>query len=160
MEEFQYKKFSSIFANYQYIFILQHNNIKTEDWKKIKRALGNVSLHKIPKKLRLFGKEQFSAPLCFLGCESPEKFKLLEKTLKEKKLPEHTLLVLGLYLRNNHEFTFYNSLDIEKILEAPQFASLYQILQPSLDLKTVQAQFLQIMQCGLQTAPTLLGLKG
>jgi len=150
MEGFQYKKFSNIFAEAKYIFILQHNNIKTEDWKKIKRALGNVSLHKIPKKLQLFGKEQFSAPLCFLGCESPQTLQLLEKILKEKKLPEHTLIVLGLYLRNNNEFNFYNALDVQKLVESSQdhFGAFYQILQyPGLlDLKTVQTQLVQILE--------------
>lgn len=152
MEEFQYKKFSSIFANAKYIFILQHNNIKTEDWKKIKRALVNASLHKIPKKLRLFGKEQFSAPLCFLGCESPETLKVLKKTLKDIKLPEHTLLILGLYLRNKEEFSFYNGLDIQKILESSEsqeMITLNNLIQHQalpFDVKAVQIQLVQILQ--------------
>lgn len=166
MQEFQYKKFSNIFANSPYIFILQHNNIKTEDWKKIKRTLGPVSFHKIPKKLQLFGKKQFSAPLCFLGCESPSQLKVLQKTLKDIKLPEHALLVLGLYLRNDNEFTFYNGLDIEKILETSgakpqdQFIQLNQIftsqLLKLLDLKRIQANFTQILQIPQQQTSILL----
>lgn len=166
-EQFLDQKFHNLFAPYPYIFVLQHNSITASEWKKIKKALGDSTLHVVPKKIQhVVTQKQFSAPLCFFGCYSPQDIKLLLKILEDMKLPKYALISLGLFLKNSENGSqFCDFLETEHIIadiekqivpgESPCqltkaqksiFMNLLTVLQPS-----QTASPLSILESHLQT---------
>lgn len=150
-EQFLDQKFESLFAAFPYIFILQHNSITASEWKKIKKALpSDTALHVVPKKVqhvitsvtredRKGPLQQFSAPLSFFGCYSPQDIKFLLSILENMKLPKYALFSLGLFLRdlksNQEGFASPKDLGLTSNPLANKFCNFLEIEQIIADIE-------------------------